>query len=171
MKRHPIYTILIPIEVVLYIFFITVAVWELYPYQTIVFSDIPIAGAHVVNSPLYPGDAIKYKLSFCKKTNETAIVHRILVDGEFHILPDIAGSLPVACGKDITVITTNVPDTAVPGRYYLDVADEFHPNPIRSIIVRYHTDYFDVIARPISGTDLIGGVPTPIIITATTTKK
>jgi hypothetical protein len=169
MKIHPIYPFLFFIELALYGVILLVAYWLLWPYQTITFLNMPAAGAPIVGGPLYPGDAVRYKLSFCKYTNDIATVHRDLVDGETIALQDITGSLPSTCESNVTVATTEVPDTANPGVYHLDVADEFHPNPFRTIVVRYRTQDFTVIPRPEAATAIINGVPTPIIINASTT--
>jgi hypothetical protein len=171
-KVHTLYSITFAILIGMYLFLGLIAVWLFWPYPTIVFSDIPESGAKVLNSPLYPGDVLKYNISFCKNTNDTATVHRTLVDGQYLTLVDIVGSLPKRCGKNIVVTSTTIPETAVPGRYYLQIVDEFHPNPIRTITTGYKTEYFDVIARPVKYKVLIDGAPAVIkVISATSTKQ
>jgi hypothetical protein len=169
MKIHPLYPTMFFLLLGMYGFLFLIAFWLLWPYQTIEFKDIPKAGAPVINSPMYPGDPVKYELSFCKHTNNVATVHRDLVDGETIALTDITGSFPEGCRNKVIVATTNVPDTANPGRYYLEVTDEFHPNPIRTIQVRYRTSYFTVIPRPVQVE--INGVPATIEVKSATTTK
>lgn len=171
MKVHPLYHFMGMILLALYGFLALIAYWGFWPYPTVTFIDVPATGAPVLNSPLHPGERLQYTLSYCKNTNDTATVHRNMVDGETIALTDTVGSFPKGCRYNVIVATTVVPDTINPGSYHVDVIDEFHPNPIRTIQVRYRTADFKVIPEPVTVRVEINGLPAIIKVKSATTTK
>lgn len=165
--HHVIYTLYL-ICFILTIGLFLVAFWLFYPYPTITF-NIPPTGAKVISKILYPGDTLKYEISFCKNTEGIATVHRTLIDGETHGLADITGSLPIGCENNRIISTTQIPDTLVPGEYHLYIKYEFHPNPFRYIEVSYQTENFTVVPKPVLLQAEINGVPATITVKSATT--
>lgn len=89
------------------------------------------------------GELIDYELDYCKAKAYPAVVSRTLVDGQVIALSDEKGYLPVGCHK-LTIMTSQVPLTINPGRYYLDITITYKINIFRTETVHYKTNYFNV---------------------------
>lgn len=141
-----------------------VAFWLFWPYKTLVIENEQAGGVPVITTTLHPGDPLQYYLNYCKYVDLTSTVYRTLVDGQIITLQTSQGTLPIGCDNNHIVSTVSVPETINPGRYYLSVSVDYKVNPIRTVRTTYRTQYFDVVAKPQSGTAVINGTPTRVII-------
>lgn len=98
----------------------------------------------ILNTVVHPGEALQYKLSYCKYTDIPSVVHRNFIDGQVITLTDTVGQFPRGCHLSL-VDTAIVPSTINAGKYYLDVVVEYDLNPFRKEFIHYRTTYFTVV--------------------------
>ncbi len=134
-----------------YIFLGLIAYFLFWPTQTLTIIGYDETHPIPIENPLVrPGEALVYKLNYCKYTATPSVVHRTFIDGQVIILTDTPGALPVGCHV-VTVKTAVVPATINPGRYYLDVQVVYKINPFRNEYIHYRTAYFNVQGEDVSG--------------------
>lgn len=150
---------------------ILISYWLFWPVKTLEVKNLDANNSvHVLNNMVHPGDRLQYRLDYCKYSNDSVVVHRTLVDGQVIALVDTNSQIPLGC-HDINVATAVIPDTVAPGHYYLDVTVVYRINPIRTESKNYHTDYFDVVAKPTTYKVEINGQPFKIDVKSSTTTK
>jgi hypothetical protein len=123
-----------------------VSFWLFYPYRTMEIHNFSAANPNtiIVSAPSFKlGQPISYVLDYCKYTDVSPVVSRVLVDGQQISLTNPYGYLATGCHKDL-VQTAIIPDTINPGTYYLDMTLRYTVNPIRTITIHYVTNSFQV---------------------------
>lgn len=93
-----------------------------------------------------PGDNLDYKLEWCSHGNFSITVHTRMTDGFVRALPEYETTIPVDGCFESHITTLQLPHTAQPGRYYLQVELVVHVNRLRDEIVTFETNCFEVVA-------------------------
>jgi len=114
--------------------------WVLKPYKLLVINERPLP---VMNKVVKRGDTVNYVLDYCKYTDKQAVVSKKFSDGIEFALPDYRSNNPEGCRTQI--VATEVPHTLPEGKYILIADYTYQVNPIRWIVVRIHTQVFEVI--------------------------
>lgn len=102
---------------------------------------------HVLTPQVHRGEAVQYRLDYCKYRDTDVTVERHLVDGQDIPLTQSGGYLELGCHEK--ALEVEIPITVNPGRYYLDIKPQAHINWLRDwlnpVRVHYRTEYFEVV--------------------------
>ena len=126
------------------IFFVAIAgYWLWAPITPIVIK------AAVAPTPQATGleGTVTYAVSYCKSTNDAAVVSRTIVGvGPHHYsypLPSLTSNVPIGCHNDVQ-ITVRAGQPIKPGRYFVRSDISYDVNPIRTVHELLVTNIFVV---------------------------
>lgn len=173
--RRVVRNFLLEIALLTWFLCLVVFLWAAFwPFRTLVITNYnDKVGLTMPKTQLYPGDPIRYYISFCKYSTSPVDVHFSLADGQTAAITTVLrGSLPKGCYSNVLVTPVNVPDTANPGLYRLFIESDYHPTLLQTIPVQYHTQEFTVLARPQMETiTVLGHTYNALVTQATTTTQ
>lgn len=127
--------------------------WMLWPYPLplVVKNYSFTTPLHVETPTVHAGDVLAFDFDYCKNVDVPGKVYRTFIDGQTVGMVPKDGNLPVGCNNTVSRGTV-IPDTIEPGRYFLVVEVDYQVNPIRTIAVKYATEYFQVVPVDIPST-------------------
>lgn len=113
--------------------------WAFYPYNPVEFKSnvYPVMNE---NHTVKHGEILKYEIDYCKYTDQLPVLSKKYIDGIVFETPLGRGIIIKGCHKQI--IDNVVPDTLVPGEYYMQIVIDYEVNPIRHIIYVNNTEKF-----------------------------
>lgn len=132
-------------NVVSYIFLgvlLLLAYWYVYPYKLIEFKNSPFPVINE-NAIVQNGDRLRYKIDYCKYTDESPTVVKYFIDGVIYEVNTVDGILEKGCHQ--SVMDVYVPKAIPGGSYSVKVVATFKPNPIRKIKYTSQTQNFIVV--------------------------
>lgn len=88
------------------------------------------------------GDRVRYKVNYCKYTNQMPYITKYFVDGVVFETPKTFGVVGMGCGEVIS--DAYVPKAIPAGEYHLTIVASYKVNPIRNIEVVNTTQKFIV---------------------------
>jgi len=118
--------------------------WMLYPYNPVDFKDevYPILNEGKIATQ---GGSLKYRVNYCKYVKQVPEVSKKYVDGIIYDTPGSRGVVFQGCR--VQVVDNIVPDTLLPGEYYIDIEIDYQMNPLRHVIYNNRTEKFTVLAK------------------------
>jgi len=125
-----------------FIFVLLVLFWVLFPYKPLSINNHPYP---VITKEVKKGDALLFKMDYCKYTDKKATVTRRFIDGLLYVMPDITAVNEAGCRKQL--ISEEIPQNLPAGEYIMDFYYTYKVNPIREVTVHAHTQKFQVIER------------------------
>lgn len=114
--------------------------WSLKPYNII---DYKIEKLEMQKKEYVVGEALTYRIVFCKKGNYKGEVIRRLHDGVYYSFPALTSTIKEGCHNFISTsnITPNVPE----GEYTFEDEIIYRPNPIKEIRYFIESEPFYII--------------------------
>lgn len=103
-----------------------------------------VSPASILTPEVYPGENLVYEIDYCKYVDKSAVVTRRLINGEVIALPTITTDAATGCHQ-LLIATTTIPEHLDPGVYSLEVALDYHLNPIRHAHYEFKTEEFVVL--------------------------
>lgn len=125
-------TLFLAMSFILYFAFCT-----LYPYKTMEMKQ----PNKVLTPVVKPGEDLIYEVDYCKYTNRSVILSKVLVDTVHFNLGAARSNLPCGCNK-VQVAVPMPKILELNGTYHLDIRAEYQMNPFRTIIVETRTEDF-----------------------------
>lgn len=126
--------------------YVTVMIWEFYPYNVLELKKEPLT----ILTPLVPiNGTLEYRMEYCKESRYSelhSVTELAFVDHLIHLMPSYVGPIPVGCHVGETggvVFTISVPKIT-PGKYHLDMQRTYKVNPFRTITIKASTEDFIV---------------------------
>lgn len=145
-KIHKILYILSMTVILAAIFALLYLGYMLYwPVKTIEFKnngDLEIVN---LNKEVRQGEQLEYKISYCRFTDQQAIVTRVIQDGLIYIMPPIQTNTGIGCQYDKIMSIAEIPKAIPPGKYQMLITVEFKINPLRTITHSLYTEPFTVV--------------------------
>ena len=117
----------------------TYTYWTNYPYKTIEFKNNPFPPS---NPEVTRGERLRYKVDYCKFTDENPTVVKYFIDGVIYETSPTVGVMTEGCYID--EVDVYIPRALPPGNYSIKIVAIFHPNPIRTITITSNTQQFEV---------------------------
>lgn len=111
-----------------------------YPFKPFVLRTEP---AKVLTKKVIAGQDLIYEVDYCRHGAGSGKVTRTVVGDTFIPIPLVETVTKEGCG--VNTIHLPIPEGATPGKYHLEVSAEFHPNALRSIVVRFQSEEFEII--------------------------
>lgn len=123
--------------------------WLLWPAHvlTVVGQDAILNSGQMVVA----GQAVIYRVAYCKYTDKQAFLSRSLVGSVLYGLPQSTNNIPPGCRTAISQ-NTIIPTGVAPGIYHLELRATYQINPLRSVSVESRTQDFIVTSAPITTT-------------------
>jgi len=125
-----------------FIFVLLVLFWVLFPYKPLSINNHPYP---VITKEVKKGDALLFKMDYCKFTDKKATVTRRFTDSLLYVMPDITAVNEAGCRKQL--ISEEIPQNLPAGEYIMDFYYTYKVNPIREVTVHARTQKFQVIER------------------------
>lgn len=107
-------------------------------------------GEFIEKKVFYTGENLTYGLEFCKTRSVPAEVYGFYIDTVQIAMPVLVINSPVGCHKTISD-TFKIPKILPSGKYHFEVELRYHVNPLRTVIVKYRTEDFEIINNDIKG--------------------
>lgn len=115
--------------------------WEFFPKDII---SYPAGNVFpVITKTVKAGGYLKYKLYYCKYTEDISTVYQTLVGHNIYTLAAIQRNIPTGCQTRI-ISDVYIPPTVPPDTYVLHLTVEYHPNPLRTVQYFVVTQPFQV---------------------------
>lgn len=128
-------TILAAIGIMLYAAYLL-----FYPFHPFILNREP---AEVLTKKVTAGQDLIYKVDYCRHGAGSGKVTRTVVGDTFIPIPLVETVTKEGCGSN--AIHLPIPEGSTPGTYHLEVSAEFHPNALRSIVIRFQTEDFQIV--------------------------
>ena len=125
-----------------FIFVLLVLFWVLFPYKPLSINNHPYP---VITKEVKKGDALLFKMDYCKYTDKKATVTRRFIDSLLYVMPDITAVNEMGCRRQL--VSEEIPQNLPAGEYIMDFYYTYKVNPIREVTVHAHTQKFQVIER------------------------
>lgn len=119
---------------------LTFIYWLVYPYKTAEFK-LPFEVMNE-NKIVMRGERLRYKIDYCKYTDQMPDVTKFFIDGVIYETPASPGLARIGCNVDISDVY--VPRAIPPGKYSLKIVARYKLNPIRTIEIVNYTEPFTV---------------------------
>jgi len=127
--------------VLAFIILVGAAYYMYYPFKTL---DV-ISGNKILTLEVEAGEYVKWEFVYCKYAEKAATINKHLVNDIIISIPPIKTNIDTGCGN--VTASLRVPKFAQPGEYHVKTVFEYEMNPLRTIIVQYETDKFNVISK------------------------
>jgi hypothetical protein len=112
-----------------------------YPFKTVDYVNTPFPVLNP-NKTVQMGDAVRYRVSYCRYTPLVTNVTRLLENDIIYNLTSGTINTPVGCGT--TVNTVLIPKGVIPGIYRIVSTATWRLNPLREINKTVETESFTV---------------------------
>lgn len=113
--------------------------WSFYPYKPIEYKS---STYKVLTKQVKPGGTLVYVVDYCKYSNQVPVITKKYVDGIIYDTPPGRGVVIQGCHQ--SEVYTLIPETLLPGDYYMQVNIDYQVNPIRHMIYNNVTEKFTV---------------------------
>ena len=132
----PLSILVLAFSIVIYIIYLLI-----YPFNPlVVYSPISIVNTGLIK----PGDKVSYRISFCKNLETLGKTVRTLIIDDITV-SSVTSDGNVKTGCTSAVAEFPIPLTAQKGKYHIDTVITYQVNVLRTVIIRYDTEDFNIV--------------------------